>query len=237
MATSLYDTFKKVILIPPHPAGIPFIVGGVIATLIFLLVWQPLGVVALILTAFFVYFFRDPDRVVPQKESFVLSPADGEVSSIVHGLSLPHELGSSEGTFTRISIFLSVVDVHVNRIPVSGKILRRVYTPGKFINADLDKASEDNERCSAIVETPKGVQIGVVQIAGLIARRILNDLSEGDNVEAGKRFGIIRFGSRLDVYVPEGTAPLVCIGQRAIGGETILADLEGTEVQRDGKLL
>lgn len=237
MATSLLDTIKKVVFVPPHPAGIPFIAGGAVAALIFFLIWEPLGFIALVFTVFCLYFFRDPDRVVPQKESFVLSPADGEVSSIVHGLSLPHELGSSEGTFTRVSIFLSVLDVHVNRMPVSGKILRRVYTPGKFINADLDKASEDNERCSAIVETAKGVQIGVVQIAGLIARRILNDLTEGDNVEAGKRFGIIRFGSRLDVYLPEGTAPLVCIGQRAIGGETVLADLEGIEIQRDGKLL
>ena len=237
MATSLFDTIKKVVFVPPHPAGIPFIAGGAVGALILFLIWEPLGFLALTFTVFCLYFFRDPDRVVPQKESFILSPADGEVSSIVHGLSLPHELGSSEGSFTRISIFLSVLDVHVNRMPVSGKIIRRVYTPGKFLNADLDKASEDNERCSAIVETANGIQIGVVQIAGLIARRILNDLSEGEAVEAGKRFGIIRFGSRLDVYVPEGTAPLVCIGQRAIGGETILADLEGIEVQRDGKLL
>lgn len=237
MATSLFDTIRRVVFVPPHPAGIPFIAGGAVGALILFLIWEPLGFLALLFTVFCLYFFRDPDRVVPQKDSLILSPADGEVSAIVHGLSLPHELGSSEESFTRISIFLSVFNVHVNRVPVSGKILRRVYTPGAFINADLDKASEDNERCSAIIETASGKQVGVVQIAGLVARRIINDFVEGEAVEAGRRFGIIRFGSRLDVYIPDGIAPLVCVGQNAVGGETVLADLEGTEIQRDGKRL
>jgi phosphatidylserine decarboxylase len=238
MDDSLLNTIKKVVMVPPHPAGVPFIVGGAIATAIFFLLWEPLGVIALFFTLFCLYFFRNPDRVVPQKESYVLSPADGLVSAIVHDQLLPSELaGGDDKRYTRISIFLSVLDVHVQRAPVGGKVLRRVYTPGKFLNADLDKASEDNERCSAIIETANGTEICVVQIAGLIARRIVNELREDEAIEAGKRFGIIRFGSRLDVYVPEGISPLVCIGQRAIGGETILADLEGDEPARIGKVL
>lgn len=238
MDHSLLSTIKKVVMVPPHPAGIPFIVGGAIASAIFFMLWEPLGVVALIFTLFCLYFFRNPDRMVPQKESLVLSPADGQVSAILHDQSLPGELaGGDDKRYTRISIFLSVLDVHVQRVPIGGKILRRVYTPGKFLNADLDKASEDNERCSAIIETAKGTEICVVQIAGLIARRIVNDLREDESVVTGARFGIIRFGSRLDVYIPEGVSPLVCVGQRAIGGETILADLEGDEPQPEGKLL
>lgn len=236
MADSLLNTIKKVVLVSPHPAGIPFIVGGAIATLIFFLIWEPLGTIALIFTFFCLYFFRDPARVAPQKSSLILSPADGEVSAIIHDLELPAELaGADDRKYTRISIFLSVLDVHVQRMPMSGTVIRKVYTPGKFLNADLDKASEDNERCSAIVEHENGAQICVVQIAGLIARRIVNDLREDQAVTAGARFGIIRFGSRLDVYVPEGVSPLVCVGQRAIGGETVLADLEGHEPQREGK--
>lgn len=236
MDDSLLSTIKKVVFVSPHPAGIPFIVGGAIASLIFFLIWEPLGTIALVFTCFCLYFFRDPDRVAPQKLSLVLSPADGEVSAIIHDLGLPAELaGADDRKYTRISIFLSVLDVHVQRMPVSGTVIRKVYTPGKFLNADLDKASEDNERCSAIVETESGKQICVVQIAGLIARRIVNDLREDQAVTAGARFGIIRFGSRLDVYVPEGVAPLVCVGQRAIGAETVLADLEGDEPQREGK--
>lgn len=238
MSTSLIDTIKKVVFVAPHPAGIPFIVGGVVAALLLFMVAEALGVLALIFTVFCLYFFRDPDRVVPQKNSLILSPADGEVSSITHDISLPPEMAGADDTkYTRISIFLSVLDVHVNRIPVSGRIIRKVYTPGKFFNADLDKASEDNERCSAIIETASGSRICVVQIAGLIARRIVNELQEDQVVSAGVRLGIIRFGSRLDVYVPEGISPLVCIGQRAIGGETVLADLDGDESQRDGRLI
>lgn len=238
MSVSLLDTIKKVVFVPPHPAGIPFIAGGVVAALVFFMIWEGLGVLALIFTLFCLYFFRDPERVAPQKESLVLSPADGEVSAIIHDIDLPAELaGADDKKYTRVSIFLSVLDVHVNRNPVSGRVIRKVYTPGKFLNADLDKASEDNERCSAIVETADGTEICVVQIAGLIARRIVNDLQEDNNVVAGARFGIIRFGSRLDVYLPEGVSPLVCVGQRAIGGETVLADLTGDEPQREGKVV
>jgi len=235
---TLFDTIKKTVLVPPHPAGIPFIGGGVIAALIFFMFSQFLGFVALIFTCFCLYFFRDPNRVVPQKSSLILAPADGLVSAIVYDVSLPAELaGGDDARYTRISTFLSVLDVHVQRSPVSGKIIRKVYTPGKFLNADLDKASEDNERCSLLIETPSGHKICVVQIAGLIARRILNDVHEDDAIRAGNRYGIIRFGSRLDVYIPEGISPMVCVGQRAIGGETVFADIDADESPREGVIL
>ena len=238
MSASLLDTIKKVVLVPPHPAGIPFIAGGALATLVCYALSDILGTIALVFTIFCLYFFRDPDRVTPQKGSLIISPADGEVSAIVSDVSLPAEMAGADDTkYTRISIFLSVLDVHVQRIPISGKIIRKVYSPGKFLNADLDKASEDNERCSALIETATGKKICVVQIAGLIARRIINELEEDESVTAGARFGMIRFGSRLDVYVPEGIAPLVCLGQRAICGETVLADIEGTESQREGMIV
>jgi phosphatidylserine decarboxylase len=233
--TSLFDTVKKVVFILPHPAGLPFIGGGLIAALIFFMFSEVLGTLALVFAVFCLFFFRDPERVTPQKSSLVIAPADGEVSAIVHDVSLPAEMAGADDTkYTRISTFLSVLDVHVCRLPASGTIIRKVYTPGKFFNADLDKASEDNERCSALIETPTGEKICVVQIAGFVARRIVNDLRENDSVTAGGRFGIIRFGSRLDVYVPEGIAPLVCIGQRTIGGETVLADINGDEAPREG---
>jgi phosphatidylserine decarboxylase len=236
--TSLFDTIKKTVLVAPHPAGIPFIGGGVIAALILFMLSEVLGIIALVFTAFCLYFFRDPDRVVPQKSSLVLAPADGVISSILYDTSLPSELAGGDDTrYTRISTFLSVLDVHVQRSPVSGKIIRKVYSPGKFLNADLDKASEDNERCSLLIETPASQKICVVQIAGLIARRIINDVREDQDIRAGNRYGIIRFGSRLDVYIPEGISPLVCVGQRAIGGETVFADVEADEQPREGATL
>lgn len=235
---SLFDTIKKTVFVPPHPAGIPFIGGGVIAALIFFMISEVLGVLALVFAVFCLFFFRDPDRVVPQKSSLVLAPADGVISAIVYDASLPSELAGGDDTrYTRISTFLSVLDVHVQRSPVSGKIIRKVYSPGKFLNADLDKASEDNERCSLIIETPSSQKICVVQIAGLIARRIINDVREDQDIRAGNRYGIIRFGSRLDVYIPEGISPLVCIGQRAIGGETVFADFNNDEQPREGTIL
>ncbi len=236
--STLFDTIKKTVFVAPHPAGIPFIGGGAIAALVLFMVSGFLGFVALVFTAFCLYFFRDPDRVVPQKSSLILAPADGLVSAIVPDVSLPPELAGGDDTrYTRISTFLSVVDVHVQRSPVSGKVIRKVYSPGKFLNADLDKASEDNERCSLLIEMPTGQKICCVQIAGLIARRIINDVREDQDIRAGNRYGIIRFGSRLDVYIPEGIAPLVCVGQRTYGGETVFADVESNEPQREGTTL
>jgi len=235
---SLIDTIKKTLMVAPHPAGIPFIGGGIIAALILFFVSEFLGMVALIFTVFCLYFFRDPNRVVPQRASLVLAAGDGTVSAIVNDVSLPSEFaGADDGRYIRISTFLSVLDVHVQRLPVSGKIIRKVYSPGKFLNADLDKASEDNERCSLLIETPSGQKICVVQIAGLIARRILNDVREEQDVRAGNRYGIIRFGSRVDIYIPESASPLVCVGQRAIGGETVFADFASDEALRDGVLI
>lgn len=234
MGISLLDTIKKTVFIPPHPAGIPFIGAGVIVGLVLFFVSEILGTLAFAFALFCFFFFRDPDRVTPQKSSLVIAGADGLVSAITHDVALPHEFEGEEGRYTRISTFLSVLDVHVNRMPVSGKILRKVYSPGKFINADLDKASEDNERCSMLIETDAGQKVCVVQIAGLIARRIISEAREEEQALAGKRFGIIRFGSRVDVYVPEGISPLVCVGQRATGGETVLADFENDEPQREG---
>jgi phosphatidylserine decarboxylase len=235
---SLFDTIKKTVLVPPHAAGIPFIGGGAIAAVVFFTFSTFLGIVALIFTVFCLYFFRDPNRMVPQRASLILAPADGLISAVVNDVSLPPELaGADDGRYTRISTFLSVLDVHVQRSPVSGKIIRKVYSPGKFLNADLDKASEDNERCSLLIETPAAQKICCVQIAGLIARRIINDVREEDTIRAGARYGMIRFGSRLDVYIPEGISPLVVVGQRAIGGETVFADFDGDEAPRDGALL
>ncbi|PZO88833.1 MAG: phosphatidylserine decarboxylase family protein [Micavibrio aeruginosavorus] len=238
MSLSLLDTVKKTILIPPHPAGIPFIAGGVIAALIFFTFSEFLGIVALLFAAFCLFFFRDPNRVTPQKSSLVVAGADGLISAITPDVSLPAEIAGGDGArYTRVSTFLSVIDVHVNRSPVSGRIIRKVYTPGKFLNADLDKASEDNERCSLLIETPSGQKICVVQIAGLIARRIVNDVREDQDIRAGARYGLIRFGSRVDIYLPEGVSTLACVGQRTYGGETVIADLDAVEPSRDGAVV
>lgn len=225
---SLIDTIKRTMLVKPHPAGYPFIGGGLALTIIFLLIWEPLGVLMLILTLFTTYFFRDPARAVPQKEGLVIAPADGRIISITPDQSLPDELGTdiepAEG-YTKISIFLSVLDVHVNRVPVSGEVVQTFYYAGKFLNAELDKASEENERSLALIKTANNKYVGVSQIAGLIARRIVTNLKEGEQVVSGNRFGLIRFGSRADIYLPQGVNPQVCVGQRTLGGETILADL------------
>lgn len=235
MSFSVIDSLKKTLMVKPHPAGIPFIAGGAAATIVLMLIAEELGLIGLVFTLFCLYFFRDPVRVTPQDASLVIAPADGLISAIDPDSSLPAEIaGDSDEKFTRVSIFLSVLDVHVNRNPVSGKIIRKVYKPGKFLNADLDKASEENERSSAVIEMIDGQKIGVVQIAGLIARRILSDLTDGLAVTAGARFGIIRFGSRVDTYIPAGIPILVCVGQRTLGGETVLADLDGDEPDRTG---
>jgi phosphatidylserine decarboxylase len=236
LSFSVIDSLKKTLLVKPHPAGIPFIVGGVVATVVLMMILEELGIIGLIFTLFCVYFFRDPVRVTPEGPSLVVAPADGVVSAIDHNASLPAEIAGDDGkTYTRVSIFLSVLDVHVNRIPFTGKTVRKVYRPGKFLNADLDKASEENERCSVLIEADNGMTFGVVQIAGLIARRILNDLSEAQAVSVGSRFGIIRFGSRVDTYIPSGIPVQICVGQRAVGGETVLADIGSTGADRQGQ--
>ena len=217
-------------LAPIHPQGYPFVGGFALASLILFFLWTPLGWIGTLATAWCAYFFRDPVRVTPLREGLVVAPADGRVSQVVNAVP-PKELGLSDRPLPRISIFMSVFDCHVNRTPVSGRIERMVYRAGKFISADLDKASEDNERNAFIITTARA-RIGVVQIAGLVARRIVPFVQEGQAVAAGDRIGMIRFGSRVDVYLPEGGRALVAEGQSAIAGETVLADLGQTDAGR-----
>src|SRR5689334_16036672 len=207
--------------IPPiHPEGYPFIGAFALASLILFWIWSPLGWIGTVLTVWCALFFRDPQRVAPQGEGIVVAPADGRVSLIVPALP-PPELGLGDRPLPRVSIFMSVFNCHVNRSPAAGRIERIVYRPGKFINAELDKASEDNERNSLVIATSNG-RIGVVQIAGLVARRIVSFVREGQSIGAGERFGLIRFGSRLDVYLPDGARAQVAEGQTAIAGGTLL---------------
>jgi phosphatidylserine decarboxylase len=217
-------------LSPIHPQGYPFVGGFALASLILFLIWAPLGWIGTVATLWCAYFFRDPPRVTPVRDGIVVAPADGRVSQITNALP-PAELGLSDRPLPRISIFMSVFDCHVNRSPVSGRIERVVYRPGKFLSADLDKASEDNERNAFVIAAP-GFRIGVIQIAGLVARRIVPFSREGDLVAAGQRIGMIRFGSRVDVYLPEGTRALAAEGQIAIAGETVLADLKAIDAGR-----
>jgi phosphatidylserine decarboxylase len=221
-------------LAPVHPEGYPFIGGFALASLFLFWVWSPLGWVGTILTLWCTYFFRDPARVTPVRDGLVVSPADGRISLIVNAVP-PKELELGDRPLPRVSVFMSVFDCHVNRSPVAGRIERIAYRPGKFLNADLDKASEDNERNGLVVVTP-GARIGVVQIAGLVARRIVSFVKEGQAVGAGERFGLIRFGSRVDVYLPEGTRPLVAEGQTSLAGETVIADLKAADSARNYRI-
>ncbi|GLK85992.1 phosphatidylserine decarboxylase [Ancylobacter defluvii] len=209
-------------LVPIHREGYPFILIGIAVSLLLLWLLPPLGWIAVLITVWICYFFRDPERVTPLREGLVVSPADGRVCLVGPAVP-PPELGLGVEPMSRICIFMNVFDVHVNRSPVAGRIERIAYKPGKFLSADLDKASEDNERSGLVLDTALG-RIGVVQIAGLVARRIVGFKQEGDLLAPGQRFGLIRFGSRVDVYLPAGIAPLVAEGQRAVAGETVLAD-------------
>src|SRR5215813_9644100 len=216
---------------PIHPQGYPFIGAAALLSLVLFAVWSPLGWIGTVTTLWCAYFFRDPPRVTPMREGIIVAPADGRISRITNA-SPPPELGFGDKPLPRVSIFMSVFDCHVNRSPMTGRIERIAYHHGAFLNADLDKASEANERNGLIVAGANGVRIGVVQIAGLIARRIVSFVREGVTIGAGERFGLIRFGSRVDVYLPEGTKPLVAEGQTAIAGETVIADLRAADPQR-----
>jgi phosphatidylserine decarboxylase len=217
-------------LAPIHPLGYPFIGGFALASLVLFVLWAPLGWIGTVATLWCAYFFRDPARVTPVRDGIVVSPADGRVSQITNALP-PPELGLGDRPLPRISVFMSVFDCHVNRSPISGRIERIVYRAGKFLSADLDKASEDNERNAFVISSP-GFRIGVIQIAGLVARRIVPFAREGDLVAAGQRIGMIRFGSRVDVYLPEGSRALAAEGQTALAGETVLADLKAADATR-----
>jgi len=241
MASGFHDRRQFVLqsiraqLAPVHRDGWPFVaIFALVTLMLFWLLPDVFGWAGVALTGWCAYFFRDPMRVTPQREALVISPADGRVSAVNRVVPPPQlDLGAEERM--RISIFMNVFDVHVNRAPVSGRIVRVGYVAGKFINAELDKASEDNERQAFTIAMPDGEKIGVVQIAGLVARRIVKFLGEGDSVMAGQRIGLIRFGSRVDVYLPAGHNSLVAVGQRAVAGETVLADLSAREPARLGR--
>lgn len=221
-------------LAPVHSDGHKFIaIAAALAVLSFIL-YTPLGWLFLVVALYIAYFFRDPDRVTPLREGLVVAPADGRISSI-DVVTPPMELGLGATPRLRISTFLSVLDVHINRAPVAGRIARSIYVPGAFINAAADKASEENERRSLVIQTPAGDEIAVVQIAGLIARRIVTFAQEGDSVGIGQRFGLIRFGSRVDVYLPPGRTALVAVGQLAVAGETVFADFKSVEGERESR--
>ena len=234
----MHDALKQV-LVPIHPEGRAFIALFAIATVALGLIWSPLFVVGGVLTVWCAYFFRDPARVTPVRPGLVVSPADGVIQRITDAKP-PEALGMADHHVPRISVFMNVFDVHVNRAPIDGTVLKMDYRPGKFLNASLDKASTDNERLAYRIEAPNEKELAMVQIAGLVARRILAEVDEGDDIKAGQRIGMIRFGSRVDIYLPRGTSVLVCEGQRAVAGETVFADLgggpKGREKRRKGEV-
>ncbi|GGO28454.1 phosphatidylserine decarboxylase proenzyme [Gemmobacter aquaticus] len=232
MPSDMLKTFIK----PMHPEGIKFVAIFGLVTLLLFWLWDPLGWIGVGLTIWCYYFFRDPKRAVPQGDGLMISPADGVVSLIERAVP-PPELGMASDPLLRVSVFMSVFNCHVNRAPIAGKLVEMAYRPGKFLNASLDKASEDNERNSLCLELADGRRIAVVQIAGLVARRIVPFVSEGQSLKTGERFGLIRFGSRVDVYLPEGVSPLVAVGQTCIAGETVIAELGRELPQRLAKLV
>ncbi|WES31981.1 phosphatidylserine decarboxylase [Varunaivibrio sulfuroxidans] len=221
------------VLIPINREGWPFILLFAVISLGLGLIAAPLGWLGAILTLWCVYFFRDPERVTPIRDGLIISPADGVVQ-LIDVATPPPELEVGDSPRPRVCIFMNVFNVHVNRAPAGGVITKIAYRPGKFLNASFDKASVDNERQSLAMRTDDGADIIFVQIAGLVARRIVCQVEEGQSIKAGQRFGLIRFGSRVDVYLPEGTSPMVCPGQIAVAGETIIADLTTSEAPREG---
>jgi len=219
--------------VPIHRDGHKFILGFAVAALILFILAPPLGWLAVIATVACAYFFRDPERVTPARPGRVVSSADGKIVSIGTVVP-PKELALGEALLTCVSVFLSVLDVHVVRAPVAGRVVHSAHVPGKFLNAEFDKASEENERRALVIETPAGEKIGVVLIAGLIARRIVTFVGEGTSLVGGERIALIRFGSRVDVYLPASAEILVAAGQTAIGAETVLAELSAADSRRAG---
>jgi len=221
------------VLAPLHPDGFKFVIAGAIATLLLFLLWAPAGWLAAVATLWIGYFFRDPWRVTPTRPGLLISPADGIVVSIVPAIP-PPEIAMGDAAVARIGIFLNIFDVHVTRAPIGGRVAALRYKKGRFVNASLDEASEHNERMAIRIVPPEGPEVAFVQIAGLLARRIVCDLREGQQVATGQRMGMIRFGSRVDVYCPPPYVPMVVVGQRMVGGETVLADRLAQEPPRQG---
>jgi phosphatidylserine decarboxylase len=230
MSASMLSTFLK----PMHREGYRFVAVFAAATAVLFWLAEPLGWIGVCLTVWCYYFFRDPPRVTPLRDGLVISPADGVVSMIGPAIP-PEELGLGPAAMTRISVFMNVFNCHVNRLPIAGTIMKVAYRRGKFLNASLDKASVDNERNALAIRLPDGRDYAVVQIAGLVARRIVCDVKAGQTLRTGERFGMIRFGSRLDIYLPAGVQPLIALGQSALAGETVLADLTSDEPARVGR--
>lgn len=218
----LLSTIKNVLLVPLHPKGLPFVAAAAVITVALFFCSPYAGLAGTVALLFCIYFFRNPDRMVPQGDGFVLATGDGVISHITQ-TTLPKELGADGTLFHKISIFLNVFNVHVNRLPASGTIAQHIYIPGKFLNAELDKASEDNERTVSCMTNTRGETIGFSQIAGFVARRIIHEIMPGQTVAQGDRYGIIRFGSRCDVYIPLHYQLLVHVGSIVAGGETMLA--------------
>ena len=227
---TMLGTFIK----PMHPEGRKFVGIFAAITAVLFLLTPVLGWIGVLLTVWCYYFFRDPVRTTPVRDGLIISPADGVVSLIEPAVP-PAELGMSDDPLTRVSVFMNVFNCHVNRAPIGGRIVAVAYRPGKFFNASLDKASADNERNSLCIELEDKRQIAVVQIAGLVARRIVCFVDKGRAIDTGERFGLIRFGSRVDVYLPDGVAPMVSVGQSMVAGETVLADLTSTEAARTAR--
>ena len=222
------------IIKPIHHEGIKFVLIFCVTSLILFLIYIPLGWVGICLTLWCYYFFRDPKRITPLRDGLLVSPADGVISSI-EKTTPPPELGIKKEALIRISVFMNVFNCHVNRSPIAGEVIEINYRPGKFFNASLDKASVDNERNSLVIQIPDGRQIVLVQIAGLVARRIVSFVQPKQKIRTGQRFGLIRFGSRVDIYLPDGVQPLVCLGQTMVSGETVIADLTSNEIARIGQ--
>jgi phosphatidylserine decarboxylase len=220
-------------LAPLHPDGLKFVAAGVVATLLLFLLWAPAGWIGAIATLWMVYFFRDPWRVTPTRPGLLISPADGIVVSIA-AATPPAELAMGDMAVVRIGVFLNVFDVHVTRAPIGGRVTAMRYTKGRFVNASLDEASEHNERLAIRIAPPEGPDVAFVLVAGLVARRIVCNLYEGQQIGSGQRIGIIRFGSRVDIYCPPPYVPMVVAGQRMVGGETVLADRVTEEPPRQG---
>ena len=227
---NIYKAITEEVLVPVHPAGWPFIFTFVVSSILITMFWPPFILPGVLLSLWCVYFFRNPVRTTPVTENFVVAPADGRVLSIGEA-SLPEDLDLPDGEWRRVAIFMNVFDVHVNRAPVAGHVTATSYHKGAFLNASLDKASEANERQNIVMETSAGQLVGIVQIAGLVARRILLEAGVGDRLAVGQQFGIIRFGSRVDLWLPASTPVLVMPGQRTVAGETVIADLSGALVE------
>ena len=215
----------KLVTFPIHKEGYKFIFIFAIATAILALMSNFLGLIGLVATLWCIFFFRDPERFVPLEDNVIISPADGVVTRVEYGAEAPEELGYGKTKFNKVSIFLNVFNVHVNRVPLSGSVTKVVYRPGKFLSANAEDASVENERNSVVVKNSNGTEIIFVQVAGLVARRIISDLKEGQEVVAGQRYGIIRFGSRADLYFPENVEIKSLLGQTMVGGETIIAKI------------